>query len=324
MRRILAACLAAALAAAALLPIPACADDYPTRPIRLMVGFRPGGPTDVTFRKLADLASKRLGQPIVVENKAGAAATLAPSTMAKSDPPDGYTIAVANATLLRYPYMQKVDWDPLRDFTWIAGLGGFTFVLAVKADSPFKTFEDLAAHARANPGRISVATAGAGSSMHLLSEAIAHSVGFKITHVGYRSSSEATMSLVADQTVAALDAAGAILPFVEDGKLRILVSFDAEPADWLPGVPTARSLGHDLVYPSPYGLVGPKCMPPAIVAKIWDAFQAAAESDEYAALMTLLRQPHWLKGPAEYAAWARDFHVSERALVERAQLLRQP
>ena len=128
---------AALLALAPVAVAPAfAADDYPSHPIRLLVGFGAGGPTDITFRKLADLAGRNLGQPMVVVNRPGAGATLAPSSMAKADKPDGYTIAAATAGLLRFPHLQKVDWDPLKDFTWIAGLGGYTFVLHQVGDSP--------------------------------------------------------------------------------------------------------------------------------------------------------------------------------------------
>ena len=234
----------------ALLGTPAAADEsYPNRPIRLLVGFGAGGPTDITFRKLAELAGKHLGRPIVVENKPGAGATLAPSTMARMDKPDGYTIAAATAGLLRFPHIQKVDWHPTRDFTWIAGLGGYTFVLAVRSDSPFKTVADVVAYAKANPGKLSIGTAGAGTTMHLLAEAFAGMADIEITHVGFKSSSEAATNLIGGQTVAALDAVGSVLPFVESGSVRLLMSFDALPADWMPSVPTAKSLGYELVYP---------------------------------------------------------------------------
>lgn len=308
-----------------ILPRPAVAQEaYPTRPIRLLVGFAAGGATDITFRKLAELAAKELGQPIVVENKPGAGATLAPSTMAKNDRPDGYTIAAATAGLLRYPYMQKVDWDPISDFTWIAGLGGYTFVLAVNADSPFKTVGDLVAYAKANPKGLTIATAGAGTTMHLLAEALAGMAGAEITHVGYRGSAEAGTAVLGGHAMATVDAIGTILPYSEPGKMRILLSFDPQPLSWLPGVPTAKSLGYDLVYPAPYGLVGPKNMPPEIVDKLYRAFKTAADSDDYRKLLETLRQTKWDKSPAEYQQWAREFYVSERSLVERAKLLREP
>jgi tripartite-type tricarboxylate transporter receptor subunit TctC len=244
--------------------------------------------------------------------------------MAKTDAPDGYTVAVATAGLLRYPYMQKVDWDPISDFTWIAGLGGYTFVLAVNSESQFKTVADLVAYAKANPKGLTIATAGAGTTMHLLAEALAGLAGVEIIHVGYRGSAEAGTAVLGGHAMATVDAVGTILPYSESGKMRILASFDPQPVSWLPGVPTAKSLGYDLVYPAPYGLVGPKNMPPQIVDKIYRAFKAAADSDDYRQLLDKLRQTKWDKSPADYQQWARKFYVSERSLVERAKMLRQP
>lgn len=299
-------------------------DAYPSRPIKLLVGFAAGGATDTTFRKLGELAAKQLGQPIIIENRPGAGATLAPSTMAKTEAPDGYTIAAATAGLLRYPYMQKVDWDPIKDFTWITGLGGYTFVLAVNTDSPFKTTADLVSYAKSNPESLTVATAGAGTTMHLLSEALASMAGVKITHIGYKGSSEAVTAILGGHTMATVDAIGTILPYVQSGKMRVLLSFDPQPVASLPGVPTAKSLGYDLVYPAPYGLVGPKGMPPAIVDRLYQAFKSAADSDEYKKLLVTLGQTEWQKPPSEYQQWAGEFYLSERSLVERAKLLRQP
>jgi tripartite-type tricarboxylate transporter receptor subunit TctC len=199
-------------------------EAYPVRSIRLLVGLAAGGATDVTFRKLGELAARQLGQPIIIENKPGAGATLAPSTMAKNEKPDGYTIAAATAGLLRYPYMQKVDWDPIKDFTWIAGLGGYSFALAVNSDSPLKNVSDLIAYAKENPGKVTIATAGAGTTMHLLAEALAGMAGIEITHVGYRGSSEAGTAVLGGHTMATVDAVGTILPYAESGKMRVLLS----------------------------------------------------------------------------------------------------
>lgn len=300
------------------------ADPYPSKPIRLLVGFGAVGPTDLTYRKLAQLASQHLGQPIVIVNKPGAGATLAPSTMAKLDKPDGYTIAAATAGLLRFPHMHKVDWDPTQDFTWIIGLGGYTFVLAVRSDSPFKTASDLFSYARTEPGKVTVGTAGAGTTMHMLTEALGELARAPLTHVGFGSSSENAISLLGGHTMATVDAVGSLLPHVESGKLRVLMSFDERPAEWMPEVPTAKSLGYDLAYPAPYGLVGPKGMPQAVVAKLHDAFKAAIDSPEYRELLDSLRQTYWYQAPGEYEQWAREFYVSERSLVERAKLLREP
>jgi tripartite-type tricarboxylate transporter receptor subunit TctC len=290
----------------------------------MIVPYPAGGRTDLCGRVVAEYLKAELGKVVVVVNKPGAGATLAPSSMAKMDKPDGYTIAAATAGLLRFPHMQKVDWDPLQDFTWIAGLGGYTFVLAVRSDSPYKTVADLVAAAKADPGKVSVGTAGAGTTMHLLTEAFGGMAGAQLTHVGFKSSSENAMALLGGQTVATVDAIGSLLPHIEAGKLRVLMSFDEKPAAWLPNVPTARSLGYDLAYPAPYGIVGPKNMPPEVVAKLNAAFKAAIDDPEYAKLLETLRQTYWYKGPGDYAKWAGEFYRSERSLVERAKLLRQP
>ena len=309
--------------AAALVPLTASAQAYPNRPIRLLVGFGAGGPTDITFRKLADLAGKQLGQPIIVENKPGAGATLAPSSMAKNDKPDGYTIAAATAGMLRYPHMQKVDWDPLRDFTWIAGLGGYSFVMTVRADSPHLKASDLLSWAKANPWKLSIGTAGAGTTMHLLSEALGSMAGVAINHIGYKSSNEATTALLGGHVVATIDAAGSVAPHVNAGKLRVMLTFDEQPAQWLPGVPTARRLGYDLAYPAPYGLVGPTGMPPEVVKKLHDAFKTATDDPEHRKLLDNLHQTPWYRSSADYEKWAKAFYVSESSLVERAKLLRK-
>ena len=299
-------------------------ESYPSKPIHLIVGFGAGGPTDVTFRKLAELASIQLGQPIIVENKPGAGATLGPSNMARYDKPDGYNIAAATAGLLRVPHMQKVDWDPIKDFTWIIGLGGYTFVLAVQADSPFKNMDDLKEYAKTHPNKLTIGTAGSGTTMHLLTEALSNSMNIQTTHIGFKSSSENAVNLLGGHTMATIDAAGSILPHVEAGKLRILMSFDAQPSAWMPGVPTAKSLGYNLVYPAPYGLVGPKNMPPEIVKKLHDAFKLAIDNPEYSKLLDNLRQTYWYRSSADYQKWAAEFYVSERSLVSQAKLLNKP
>src|SRR5712691_13065654 len=146
--------LRAAFAALTLLALPstAFAQGFPNRPITLIVPWPAGGSTDTHLRKLAELASKQLGQPIIVENRPGAGGMLGPAGMARSAAPDGYTLSQLTVSAFRQPHMQKVDWDPLRDFTYIIGVSGYTFGMVVKSDSEFKTFNDLVAYAKANPG----------------------------------------------------------------------------------------------------------------------------------------------------------------------------
>ena len=131
-----------------------------------------GGSTDIYFRKLGEVAARHLGQPLVIENKPGGSGMNGPTTMAKTAQPDGYTISQLTISAFRAPHMQKVDWDPINDFTYIIGLAGYTFGVVVKSDSPFKTFNDLLTYAKANPGKLSYATPGTGTSLHLAMEEI--------------------------------------------------------------------------------------------------------------------------------------------------------
>ena len=159
-------------------PIPAA--DFPTKPVTLIVPWTAGGSTDVLLRILAETTAKHLGQPIIVENKPGGGGSVGPATMVATAKPDGYTISQIPITVFRYPLMMKVIWDPLKDFTYIIHLTGYTFGVVVKKDAPWKTFNELVAYAKANPGKVTYATPGAGTSLHTTMEMIALKQGFQM------------------------------------------------------------------------------------------------------------------------------------------------
>lgn len=299
---------------------PATANEFPTRPITMVVGYT-SGPTDAQYRKLAELAGKQLGQPIVIDNKPGANGTLGPIAMARTAKADGYTIAAATISLLRQPYLQKVDWDPLKDFTWIAGLGGYTFAVAVREDSPFKTLSEMIAWAKAHPEELTYGTPGQGSSLHLLMEALAGRAGFSATHVPYKGGGETTIAMLGGHVMVTLNNVGSVITQAEAKKVRILAIFDAERLSRLPAVPTAKELGYDVVYSSPYGIVGPKNMPPAIVKRLQDAFKVATDDPSNIALLDTLYQIPWYRSTDQYEKWAVQAYKQERAFVERAGLL---
>lgn len=298
----------------------AVAQEFPSRPVTLIVPYS-SGPTDLQYRKLAELAGKQLNQPVIVENKPGGNGTIGPVHMARTAKPDGYTIAASTVSLLRQPHLQKVDWNPLTDFTWIIGLGGYTFAVVVREDSPFKTLADMIAWAKANPGKLIYGTPGQGSSLHLLMEALAHQAGFEATHVPYKGGGETTVAMLGGHVMVTLNNVGSVIAQVEAKKARILTIFDAERLSRLPDVPTARELGHDIVYSSPYGLVGPRNMPPAVVRRLHDAFKAAMEDPANRKLLDSLYQIPWYRSSDQYAKWAADALQQERAFVERAGLL---
>ena len=151
------------------------AQAYPNRPITMIVPWPPGGSTDRHLRTLAEIAGKHLGQTVLIDNKPGAGGTLGPSTMALTAKPDGYTIAQYPLGMLRFPHMQKTNWHPIDDFTFIVGVSGYTFGFIVRADSPHKTFKEYIEAARKEPGKIDYGSTGIGTSPHLLMEEVADS-----------------------------------------------------------------------------------------------------------------------------------------------------
>jgi len=308
----------AALALCAFASTPAAAQSYPTRPITLIVPWPAGGSTDTHLRKLSELASKHLGQPIIIENKPGFGGMLGPAQMAKSAAPDGYTLAQLTVNAFRAPYMQKVDWDPMRDFTYIIGVSGYTFGLVVKADSQFKTFNDLIAYAKANPGQVSYSSTGNGTSPHLLIEVVADKAGVKLLHVPYKGNADSTQALMGGHVMAQSDATG-WGKFVDAGTFRLLVTFGENRTRW--GAPTAKELGYDVVSYSPYGIVGPRGMDPKIVKILHDAFKKTIDDPEHQKVLQQLDQVHWYRSSEDYAKWARETFVSERATIERAGLV---
>jgi len=294
------------------------AQDFPNRPITLIVPWPAGGSTDTHLRKLAEIAGRYLGQPVIVENKPGAGGMLGPAGMASSAKPDGYTIAQLTVGAYRQPYMQKVDWDPIRDFTYIIGVSGYTFGVVVKSDSPIKSFDDFIAYAKANPGKLSYGSTGNGTSPHLLMEEVAAKANVQLLHVPFKGNADSTQALMGGHVMAQSDATG-WGKFVDAGTFRLLVTFGEERARW--GAPTAKELGYDVVSYSPYGLVGPRGMDPKVVKILHDAFKKAIDDPENRKVLQQLDQVYWYRSSEDYLKWAREQYVSERATIERAGLL---
>ncbi|MGE5096489.1 MAG: tripartite tricarboxylate transporter substrate binding protein [Betaproteobacteria bacterium] len=290
---------------------------FPNRPITLICPWPAGGSTDTHLRKLAELAGKQLGQPIIIENKPGFGGMLGPSAMASSAKPDGYTISQLTVAAFRLPVMQKADWDAIRDFTYIIGVSGYTFGVVVKSDSPFKTFDELIAYAREHPGQLSYGSTGTGTSPHLLMEEVAHKAGVKLLHVPFKGNADSTQALMGGHVMAQSDATG-WGKFVDAGTFRLLVTFGEERTRW--GAPTAKELGYDVVSYSPYGIVGPRGMDPKVVKVLHDAFKKAIDDPENKKVLQQLDQVYWYKSSEDYAKWAAESAVSERAVIERLGL----
>jgi tripartite-type tricarboxylate transporter receptor subunit TctC len=299
----------------------ASAQDYPAKPITLIVPWPAGGPTDVTMRSMAEVAAKHLGQPIVIENKAGGGGTVGPATMAAAAKPDGYTLAQMPITVYRLPLMQKTTWKA-DDFTYIIHLTGYVFAAFANADTPFKKWEDVIAYAKANPGKITYGSTGSGTSLHLGMEMLAEKSGVKFTHVPFKGAAEVNAAVAGGHVM--LGASGtSIRPLVDAGKARFLNVWTAKRVSFLPDIPTLQDLGYPYVIDSPWGIAGPKGMDPKVVAKIHDAFKKALEEQPVIDSLARFDMVPTYKGTADYNAAVAEQIKLEEALLKRIGMERK-
>ncbi len=315
----------AATAAASLLPMPATAqgaNDFPNKPITLLMGWPPGSGPDIWHRALAEVMSKQLGQPVIVENKAGASGTLAPATMAASAKPDGYTISHMPITVLRLPVMQKVAFDPMKDFTWIVHMSGFQFTTSVRADSPIKSMKDLIEYAKANPGKLTYGTPGAGTSLHIGMELIAKHVGVQWTQVPFKGSIESLTALEGGH-VMAVAGGSEIYPMIEAGKFRALNVWTEKRLERLPNVETLKEQGLPFVFDSPYGMAGPKGMDPAIVKKLHDAIKIAMADPKTIEIRNKFNMVDGYKDTASYAKFQVELFEKEKKYLTEIGLAKK-
>jgi tripartite-type tricarboxylate transporter receptor subunit TctC len=280
-------------------------DAFPTKPIQLVLPFPPGGAMDPIFRTLADAASKELGQPVVLMHKPGAGGVMGTAALASMPESDGYTVAVMHNSVIRAPLVQKVNFDPLKDFTYLIGLFNLTTGICVAADSPWQTLGDLLADAKKRPGAISWGTVGAISINRIVAERLAKMAGTSFNMVPFKGGGEAFTALIGRH----LDVYGdpGFGAQVRGGKARLLATFTDEPLKGYTGVPTIDS---------PMGLVAPKNLPPAIAAKLAAAFRKASSD---AAHQTLLEsfdmQPNLMTGEV-YTAYARKAYDRDAKMLK--------
>lgn len=301
------------------LSIPVMAAEFPTKPVTLICPWPPGGSTDVSMRVLAETTSKYLGQPVVIENKSGGSGTVGPATMAATAKPDGYTISQIPITVFRYPYMMKVTWDPLKDFTYIIHLTGYTFGVVVKTDAPWKTWNEFIAYAKANPGKVTYATPGAGTTLHITMEMIAMRQGIKWIQVPMKGGGETTPAVLGGHVTATADSTG-WAPQVDAGELRLLVTWGNQRTKKWPQVPTLKDLGYGIVSNSPFGIAGPKGMDPKVVKILHDAFKKGMEDPAYQKMLDRLDMEPFYKNTDDYGKYVRELCEEEKMIVEKLGL----
>jgi tripartite-type tricarboxylate transporter receptor subunit TctC len=290
------------------------AEDFPSRPVTLIVPYAAGGTTDIGLRALAAATEKHLGQSILIENRTGVGGVLGPMQMASGSKPDGYTISQIPITVFRYPFTAKTTFDPLADLTYIMSVSGYTFGVVVKTDAPWATFPDLLADAKTHPGKFSYGTPGVGTTLHLTMEQIAKDRGIQWTHVPFRGTADSTNSLLGGHIDVVADASG-WAPLVNGGQLRLLVIWSNQRSKSWPNVPTLKEAGIAMVSNSPFGLGGPKGMDPKMVKILHDAFKKGSDEPSYLETLAKLDQEPFYLNTADYRAFV------ERTFVEQKQLM---
>jgi tripartite-type tricarboxylate transporter receptor subunit TctC len=298
--------IALALTVALPAALPARAQDYPNRPIRVIVPFSPGGAVDGPTRVLAQELGKRLGQQVVIDNRPGAGATIGSEAVAKA-PPDGYTLLLASQTnAISATLYSKLSFNPIDDFVPISLIGREPGVVVVHPSLPAKTVQELIALARAKPGQIDYASSGNGSGQHLFAAQLFSLAGVKLNHVPYRGSGQATTDLIGGVVSVSVPGLSGMLPHIRSGKLRALAVTGTHRAPQLPDVPTLAEAG----FPgySAYvwlGLLAPKGTPPQIIERLNRDVLAALDTAEVKGYMANASIEPLGTTPAEFAAFFR-------------------
>lgn len=286
---VLGLCVAAATLAMPLTSGIAHAEDaYPSKPIRLIVPFPPGGTTDIVGRLFADKLGKELGQTVVVENRAGASGMIASDATAKA-PPDGYILGfAASPTLTMSPLVQRSTlFDPRRDFSLIGLVVDYANVLLIGPQIPAKNVGELVGYARAHPDAVSFGSAGIGASNHLSAELLKKQADASMLHVPYRGNSPAMMDVISGKVTFMFDITSTAIPFIKSGKARALAVTSKTRNPELPDVPTMIEAGmKDYEVVGWYALVGPKKLPEAVSARLTRALDDVSKDPAFRQAMT--------------------------------------
>jgi tripartite-type tricarboxylate transporter receptor subunit TctC len=253
----------------AMLASPALAQAWPTRPVRLVVPFPPGGPADAIGRILAEPLAETWGQPVIIDNRGGAGGNIGADLVAKA-PPDGQTLLLAASSHVQGAALyRRLAFDPIRDFTPIAQVAYYSLVVVVHPSVPATNLRELEAYMRANPGRLTMTSAGVGTPTHLAAELFRTSAGLEFTHVPFQGAAPAHTALLGGQVQAMFHNPVLAVPAVQAGQLRAIATTGTSRARALPDVPTLAESGYPGFEAGTwYAVLGPAGMPRALVAKI--------------------------------------------------------
>jgi tripartite-type tricarboxylate transporter receptor subunit TctC len=299
-------CLAAGATALPSVSRIAMAQTYPTRPIRLIVGFPPGGPTDILARLIAQSLSERLGQQFVVENRPGAGGNLATETVVRALP-DGYTLLlVAPANAINATFYDKLNFNFIRDIAPVAGIVRVPSVMEVNLSFPAKTVPEFIAYAKANPGKLKMASAGNGSPSHLSAELFKMMAGVDMVHVPYDSGPAAHTDLLGGQVQVIFNAIPASIDYIKSGKLRALAVTTASRSEAVPDVPTVGDFVPGYESSVFFGIGAPKNTPAEIIDRLNKEINAGLADPKMKARFANFGGVAFVGSPAEFGTLIAD------------------
>ena len=321
-RRLLAATIAFSAAAGGLLVISsaAAAEEWPARPVKLIVPYSAGGPTDAIARQLATRMESSLGQPVVVENRAGAGGTIGVGATVNAAP-DGYTLAlVAPGPLAGMPNLVKTSYTQ-DDIQYVTLVGKIPSVLVVNAKSGIDSLETLLKQAKADPEKFTYSSAGPGTTPHIAMELLKDEAGINLLHVPYKGAAPAITAVLAGEVHATMVDLLPVLPHVANGTLKVLATAGSGRAPQLPDVPTMAEKGlKGVAMETTYGIIGPKNLPAGVVARIREAAIAAVEAPEMQKKFLQQGTQPVTSTPEQYRDLMKDESDKWRDIIAKAKI----
>lgn len=305
-----------------LLPGLSFAQAYPTKPINLIVTFPPGGTLDTSTRILASKAEKFLGQPVIVSNVGGGAGSVALGQVAKKRP-DGYDLTSCTSTgLIRIPQLRAVPYS-LEDFIPVMHFTAVQSGLVVKSDSPFKTLKDLVEYARKNPGKVTYATSGAGSPMHMAMEYIADKEGIQWTHVPQTGGAPGLTAVLGGHVTSMSDSTE-WLPHVKEGTLRLLATHGERRMKRFPNVPTLRDLGYDFINETVFMVAAPRGTPALIVKKLDESFHKGMDDPAFIQTIANLEFDVAYRNAEDTKKYLEDAYLRFAQMIKKLNIQKEP
>jgi tripartite-type tricarboxylate transporter receptor subunit TctC len=286
------------------------AQDYPSKPITLVVPFPPGGVAEIVGRPLAVELEKSLRQPVLIINRPGAGGAVGMASVARA-PGDGYTLLMGLSSISIFPVSDRINGKTpayeLKDFAPIALITADPTVLVVRTDGPYKTLKDFVDAAKANPGKINYSSSGVYGTLHVSMEIFANAAGIKLFHVPYQGGGPAVTALLGGQVEALASGPAPAIGQIRGGKMRALASWSSERLALLPEIPTFKELGYDAEFYIWTGVFAPAATPAELLSKIRNAVRQAATSAEFKSAMDKVQTPvSYLDAPEFQKYWERD------------------